>query len=309
MTITQPGGIIDYGPHRHRPIPRQRPRVCLEIPVGESAARDTAGAGRARHSVRAVFANQDALVATGGAQGIARPTHAVVVNQSASIGRPRRARRDTPYLSAIEQRRWAVSGAIEPNPILHPFAQAFANGIHQNIFILFLQLVMVTQAMVKKIALPFHPKLDRHKLLPVGDQCFHARRTREGDDGVQMVGHEQTNSAMPEKVFMVVRHRCEHAVANSGLAKLVFARRHAFDGDEKTAAFRHPLRDGVWQFFTDGQIHGKTIMNRAGEKKPAGGARHSVRAVVVNQNTSVGRRRRARDCAPYLHAGIIETQF
>ena len=31
-----------------------------------------------------------------------------------------------------------------------------------------------------------------------------------------------------------------------------------------------------------------------------GRARHSVRAVVANQNAFVGRRRRARDCAPYL---------
>jgi hypothetical protein len=32
----------------------------------------------------------------------------------------------------------------------------------------------------------------------------------------------------------------------------------------------------------------------------AGRARHSVRAVVVNQNAFVGRRRRAGDCPPYL---------
>jgi hypothetical protein len=31
-----------------------------------------------------------------------------------------------------------------------------------------------------------------------------------------------------------------------------------------------------------------------------GGARHSVRAVVVNQNAIVGKARRAEDCPPYL---------
>jgi hypothetical protein len=41
-----------------------------------------------------------------------------------------------------------------------------------------------------------------------------------------------------------------------------------------------------------GPPHSKTLR--------AGRARHSVRAVVVNQNVLVGRRRRAEDCPPYL---------
>src|SRR5580693_6611079 len=34
-------------------------------------------------------------------------------------------------------------------------------------------------------------------------------------------------------------------------------------------------------------------------RRPSGRARHSVRAVVANQNTLVGKRRRAEDCLPY----------
>jgi hypothetical protein len=49
----------DFAGERARPGCRFRRRV----------------AGRARHSVRAVFVNQKAFVATGGGQGIARPTN------------------------------------------------------------------------------------------------------------------------------------------------------------------------------------------------------------------------------------------
>ena len=44
----------------------------------------------------------------------------------------------------------------------------------------------------------------------------------------------------------------------------------------------------------------KTFNPWAGLKTANGRARHSVRAVVVNQNALVGRRRRAEDCSPYL---------
>ena len=126
---------------------------------------------------------------------------------------------------------------------------------------------MVAQAVVEKIPLPFHPQLDRHKLFPMGDERFHPRITRESDDGVQMIGHKQAEATVPDQFFVVVYHRGNHALANADPAKLVFARRPAFGGDEKAAAFGHPWRSGVRQLFTDGQIHGKTIMKSQGEKK------------------------------------------
>ena len=114
---------------------------------------------------------------------------------------------------------------------------------------------MITQAVIEKIPLPFHPKLDCHKLFPIRDERLHARFTREGDDGVQMVWHQQAETTMPEKIFVIVRHRRENAIANAGLAKLVFAGRNTFDGDEKRTVFRHPLRNGVRQFFADRPVH------------------------------------------------------
>ena len=173
-------------------------------------------------------------------------------------------------LPAIEQWGRTIIRAVNPHPIFHPFTQTFVDGIHQDVFRLFLQLMMVAQPVVKKIPLPFNPKLDGHELFPVGNERLHARLARNGDDGVQMVGHQQAKATMPEMFFMVVRHGGKDRIADASLTKLVFAQWHAFDGDEKRAAFRHPLRDGVRKFFPDRQIHTKTIMKRLGEKKPAG---------------------------------------
>jgi hypothetical protein len=67
---------------------------------------------------------------------------------------------------------------------------------------------------------------------------------------------------------MVIRHGCENVVANTSLAKLISARWQTFDGDEKRAALRHPLGNGVRQFFTDGPGHGKMILKFVVEKSP-----------------------------------------
>ena len=49
--------------------------------------------------------------------------------------------------------------------------------------------------------------------------------------------------------------------------------------------------------------HWATGPDSAPAAMSAGRARHSVRAVVVNQNRPVCRRRRAEDCPPYQRAG------
>ena len=76
-----------------------------------------------------------------------------------------------------------------------------------------------------------------------------------------MIGHEQTETAMPDKPVVIMRHRGQHTVANASLTQLISSRRRAFDGDEKQTAFGHPLRNFVWQLFTDRQIHELMVAN------------------------------------------------
>ena len=87
--------------------------------------------------------------------------------------------------------------------------------------------------MIKKIPLPLHSELDGYKFLPMGEGGLHAWITRKSTDGVQMIRHEQAKAAVPEEFCVIMCHGREHASANAGLAKLVFARRHAFERDKK----------------------------------------------------------------------------
>ena len=86
--------------------------------------------------------------------------------------------------SISKHRRRTVIWAVNPNPIFNPLAQTFADGIQQNVTGLLQQLIGIPQAMVEKIALPFHAMMRRHKMLPVFHRCFHSRLMRKRDDGV-----------------------------------------------------------------------------------------------------------------------------
>jgi hypothetical protein len=85
-----------------------------------------------------------------------------------------------------------------------------------------------------------------------------------------MIGHEQTETAVPDEFVVIMCHRSKHAVAGIRPTELVFCGRHTFDGDEKAAAFGDPLRDGVWQSFPDGQIHEAMVTKPASKTKRTG---------------------------------------
>ena len=191
-----------------------------------------------------------------GSQGTASLTRAAWQTRTLSFQYPRGGQRTArPTTLIAKHGRWSVVRAINPNPIFDAFAQFFANGIHQDVAGLFIQLVLIAQAMVEEVPLPFDSMFDRHKLLPVCNRGFYSRLAREGNDGVQMVGHQQAQAAMPDQFVVIVFHCGKNGIAGVGAAELVLTRRHAFDGDEKPTAFSHPLRDGVRQLFADRQIH------------------------------------------------------
>ena len=58
----------------------------------------------------------------------------------------------------------------------------------------------------QKVALPIYAVLSGHILLPVLDLRFHSRFARKREDAVQMIRHEQTQAAMPDKLLVVVFH-------------------------------------------------------------------------------------------------------
>jgi hypothetical protein len=165
-------------------------------------------------------------------------------------------------LRALPERgRRAIIGAKNPYPIFGPLAQTFANRIHQNIMRLLFQFVMIAEPMIVKVSLPMHAMLSCHELLPVPDRGFHPRLARERKNGMQMVRHQQTQTAVPEERIMIVFHRREDRVTNTRPAQLIFSHWDTLDGDEEPTAGRHALWDFVRELFADWQIHAPSVMN------------------------------------------------
>src|SRR6266446_2562943 len=143
---------------------------------------------------------------------------------------------------------------------------------------------MVTQAVIKKIALPIEVMLSGNEFLPVLDRCCHSRFPRERHDSMQMIRHEYAQAAMPDESLVIKPHRGKHGVANgrarsplravlvaiqaaarTGVTRptkragrqtqLVFTRRHAVNRDKEPAALGYPLRNCVRQLLAHRQTH------------------------------------------------------
>ena len=74
-----------------------------------------------------------------------------------------------------------------------------------------------------------------------------------------MIRHKQAQAAVPNKSLVVNLHGGEHSVAGIGSAQLILAARDAVDGDEEPTPLGHPLRNGVRQLCTNGQIHARSV--------------------------------------------------
>jgi hypothetical protein len=77
--------------------------------------------------------------------------------------------------------------------------------------------MMIPDPMVEKITLPIHAGSASHKPLPVADHCFHAWLRREDQNGVQMIGHEQAQTAFPYEFLVIMAQRSQNGVTDAGL--------------------------------------------------------------------------------------------
>jgi len=141
--------------------------------------------------------------------------------------------------------RWRVTRTEDPHPIIGSVAKSSANRSHQDVARFFVYLVLIAQTVIKEIALPIYAMFSSAELFPVLDGCRHSGFTRKRDDCVQMIRHQQTQSAMPNASFMVELHRFEHTIADVCAAQLVLPARHAVNGDEKPTTVGYPLWNRV----------------------------------------------------------------
>ena len=77
----------------------------------------------------------------------------------------------------------------------------------------------------------------------------------EVNDGVEVIGHEEDELAVPDGGGVVATGGVEDLVAGSGMAEVIVIAWFAINGDEEGTVFGNPLRNGVWEGFADGAIH------------------------------------------------------
>ena len=87
-----------------------------------------------------------------------------------------------------------------------------------------------------------------------------------------MVGHQQTEPAMPQELIVIMSHGSQNAIARLRATQLIFSLWQTFDGDEEPASIGHPLWDSVRQHLANGQIHVRTITVLVMEASAAGRA-------------------------------------
>ena len=100
--------------------------------------------------------------------------------------------------------------------------------------------MVISQAVIKEVALPFDLMLTRQKVLPVSDDLLYPNLAWESDDGVQMVGHQQHQAAMPDQILVVVFGGRQDGRASWLTTELVQLSRNAVDRDEEEPAVGYP---------------------------------------------------------------------
>jgi len=142
-------------------------------------------------------------------------------------------------------RRWAIIGAIDPRPVFGAFTKAAANRVHQDVTDFLLFFVMIAQTVVEEISLPIDLRFGGEEMFPVGEDCFHRRFAWKRNDGMEVIRHEEHQSAVPRAFLVVVRGSGEHGIARAGSTDRVGASRLAVDRDEEERTFRDPRRNLV----------------------------------------------------------------
>ena len=105
-----------------------------------------------------------------------------------------------------------VRALPHPRPIRFPDAKAFDHRISKDIGRFHLQVVMIANAMIKKVGLPTNAEFPGGISLPIPNYITHGAADRKREQGMSMIGHQEKQPAIPTLVLMVILRRAEQAV-------------------------------------------------------------------------------------------------
>ena len=146
-------------------------------------------------------------------------------------------------------------------PIFGTRCELFPYGISQDIISLFPAAFLMPQPMFKEITLPADANVLGRPFFPFADDALYGfTRWREGNQGVNMIGHEQEQIRPPKPFLLSMPEGFEESRRNFIYGQLVCSSHFAINGDEVNLSLRiNPKGDFVRQWLPAGNGHGKMI--------------------------------------------------
>ena len=172
------------------------------------------------------------------------------------------ARRPLPgHRSAMSLPKWRTLaiGEINEWPVFGTRREFFPHGILQDVISLFPTAFCVSQPVLEEIALPANARGLGRPFFPFADDEPDAfAGWRKGNQGVNMIGHEQENMRPPKSLLLPMPDGFKESRRNFVRGQLAGSTQFAIDGDEVNLPLRiNPQRNFVRQRFPSGNGHGE----------------------------------------------------
>jgi hypothetical protein len=148
-------------------------------------------------------------------------------------------------LPLIGKLRALAAGEINERPVLRTRRQVFPHWILQNVISLFAATFLVSQPVFEKIALPADARGFSRPFLPFADnQPDWFVGWGKGNQGVNMIGHEQEYMWPPKALFLPVPDRFKECFGDFVGGQLIRSTQFAIDGNEINLPLRiYPQRN------------------------------------------------------------------
>ena len=140
----------------------------------------------------------------------------------------------------------------EMRPIFRTVDQSGTNGVVADVAGFRFERVPGAQPVIEEVSLPPNSMCPRGETLPVPNHFRKAFQPRDGQDRVQMIGHQQEKLQCPDSPAVIKRRILEKLGSEAWPTKLIQRPMLATNGDEKPSITGHERRRGVVKRNTSG---------------------------------------------------------
>jgi hypothetical protein len=126
-------------------------------------------------------------------------------------------------------------------------AETCPYGIIKDVGTLFHIFMVITDAVVKEIALPMNAQFSCRERFPRADSLFESVFPLKRNHGMEVIRHENHETACPFFMIMIELGRAQKRHSQNGVAKLIQSLRISTNRDKKTGIPFDPLRNVMTQ--------------------------------------------------------------